>query len=401
MVSALAATALTATAATAAPSPGPDHDRHAAVRAVMDQHVKEGIPGVLGRSEDHGATWKGSAGVADLSTGRKRTDRDRFRIGSVTKAFTSVVLLQLEAEGRLNLDDTVDRHLPGLVRGNGHDGTRITLRQLLNHTSGIYNYTADPELAAALTTGFPQHRYDVWKPGQLVGLAMRHQPDFAPGTGWNYSNTNYVLAGMVAEKVTGRSWAQEVRQRVLRPAGLRDTTLPGNSSAMPSPHGRAYSKLKFGPSGPSGPIQDTTELNPSWGWAAGEIISTTGDLNRFYSALVGGKLLPAKQQKELLTAVPTGPGGESAGAAGYGLGLMRAKLSCGTSVWLHTGGIHGSSTLAASTDDGRHTTAFNLNGDWLGDLGALVEAEYCGTVPPAKGHTAQRSPSLEKLTALR
>lgn len=386
-----AALATTGLATATAASSGQGAGGHGATRAVMEAGVKAGMPGVLGQVQDDHGTWNGSAGVADLTTHRRRLPQDRFRIGSISKAFVSTVLLQLEAEGRVDLDDTVERRLPGVVRGNGHDGSRITVRQLLNHTSGVFNYTEDPGIVEKLTTGFPEHRYDTYTPRRLVAVAMKHRPDFRPGQGWHYSNTNYVLAGMIVEKVTGHTYAAEIEKRVIDRLGLRATTLPGTSARMPSPHGRAYSKLS---TAPDAEIQDTTELNPSWGGAAGEIISTTGDLNRFYRALLGGELLPERQQKELLTTVPVRDGGS------YGLGISSATLSCGTTVWLHDGGIHGSISLAVSTADGRHTAAFNYNGDWTeGDFPGLVEAEYCGAKPA--GAAPKTAGALAAVTSLR
>ncbi|MBB4893418.1 D-alanyl-D-alanine carboxypeptidase [Streptomyces olivoverticillatus] len=391
----VAATATAALTTTASADPAHGNGSHAATEAAMEAQVKNaGVPGILGQVQDKNGTWNASAGVADLQSRRPRLPQDRFRVGSISKAFTSVVLLQLEAEGKLRLDDTVEHHLPGVVQGHGHDGNKITVRQLLNHTSGVFNYTEDPTVHAWISTGFPEHRYDTHTPKELVAAAMRHQPSFAPGQGWHYSNTNYILAGMIVEKVTGHPYASEIDRRVLRPLGLRSTTLPGSSVRMPSPHGRAYSKLFS--EAPDAKIYDVTELNPSWGWAAGEIISTTGDLNRFYRALLRGDLLPRHQQQELLTTVPTGdaiPGGR------YGLGVMAVKLSCDKTVWMHSGGIHGSTSLATSTADGRHTSAFNFNDDWAADLDGLVQAEYCGTAKPPAG---SRTPSpVEALAELR
>ncbi|MGK5637484.1 serine hydrolase domain-containing protein [Streptomyces sp. URMC 126] len=394
-VAATAATsAVAAPAAQAAPAAGQHTSRHQATRAALEAQVRAGLPGVLAEARDEHGRWNGSAGVANLETHRKRLPQDRFRIGSVSKVFSSVVLLQLEAEGKVDLDDTLERRLPGLVRGNGNDGSRITIRQVLNHTSGLFNYTEDPVLWKSLGTDFFKHRYDTRKPADLLRTALSHRPDFRPGTGWHYSNTNYVLAGMLIEKLTGHSYADEIERRVLKPLGLRATTLPGTSPGIPGPHGRGYSKL-FGDA--SSKVYDTTEQNPSWAWAAGEIISTTGDVNRFYSALLGGRLLPERQQRELLTTVPSqGQPGET----GYGLGISHAVTTCGKEVWLHTGGIHGSTTLAVSSPDGRHTAAFNLNGDWGGDLAALVDAEYCGTFKPSPD-TSGRHQALRRLTSLR
>ncbi|WP_229323481.1 serine hydrolase [Streptomyces sp. UNOC14_S4] len=364
---------------TAAADAGASHPGHPATQEALEAHVRTGIPGVLGQVRDADGTWNGSAGVADRDTGRKRLPEDRFRAGSITKAFTSVVLLQLEAEGKLRLDDSIERLLPGVVHGNGNDGRGITLRQLLNHTSGLYEYLDDDFFKRIGTTDWPEHRYDTFKPADLVATAVAHPPKFRPGTDWSYSNTNYVLAGMVIEKVTGASYESEVERRIVRPLGMRATSLPGTSSQIPGPHGRAYSDLG---GGPGAKIWDTTELNSSWIWSAGEIISTVGDLNRFYGALLGGELLPKKQQQELLTAVPAKEAGEG---EAYGLGLFRTTLPCGGYIWEHGGSVNGSLSVAASSPDGRHTAVFNANGDWGdADLETVVKAEFCAAKQPVR-----------------
>ncbi|MFK8909687.1 serine hydrolase domain-containing protein [Streptomyces sp. YS-3] len=352
---------------------------HRATRQAMDAAVRDGVPGVVGTAQDGGRVWNGDAGVADLRTGRERRAEDRYRVGSITKSFVATVVLQLEAEGRLSLDDTVDHWLPGVVRGNGHDGTKITLRMLLNHTSGIHNYSEDEAFGQRVfSTDFLRHRYDTYTPRQLTDIAMRHAPDFEPGTSWHYSNTNFILAGMVIEKATGHSYATEIERRVLRPLGLRSTSLPGTDARMPGPSGRAYSKLS---EKTTGTTYDVTALNPSMGGSAGEMVSDSADLNRFYRALITGALLPPRQLKEMTTTVPVGP--ESPDNR-YGLGLMTTRLPCGTEVWGHDGGIHGSTSVAVTTKDGRHSLAFNFNNDWSGDASAVVRAEFCGTAPVAK-----------------
>ncbi|WP_051717747.1 serine hydrolase domain-containing protein [Streptomyces megasporus] len=299
---------------------------------------------------------------------------DRFRIGSITKTFVATVLLRLQEEGRLDLDDSVERWLPGLVRGHGHDGREVTVRQLLNHTSGIFNYTEDPELAERMFgLGFFEHRYDSFTPEELVGIAMEHEPVFAPGEGWSYSNTNYVLAGLVIEAVTGKPYADEVERRVIEPLGLRSTVVPGTRATMPRPHGRGYGLL---PEGEGVKWADVTDVNPSWAWAAGEMISTVDDLNRFLRALLDGRLLSEESMAEMFAAVPTG--GE--GSARYGLGVLNLDLSCGVGLWGHDGSVHGSLSYVFSTRDGDHTMAFNANATW-GPLGSVLEAEFCGTAP--------------------
>ncbi|MFJ4323671.1 serine hydrolase domain-containing protein [Streptomyces tricolor] len=369
-------TALLLSAALAAPAVAAGEGRstggHSATREAIEAAVAAGVPGVTATARDTPGTWSATAGVGDTRTGAPRSAADRYRVGSITKTFVATVLLQLEAEGKLSLDDKVDTWLPGVVRGHGHDGRRITVRQLLNHTSGIYDYTSDNGFARTyfLKDGFFEHRYDTVAPRDLVAIAMRHKPDFAPGASWNYSNTNYVLAGMVIDKVTGHSYATEIRRRILDPLHLRATSVPGTKVTVPRPSSRAYSKLT---EAATGPAYDVTDLNPSIASSAGEMISDSADLNRFYRALLGGKLLPPRQLKEMKTTVKAADEPN----VGYGLGLMDTKLSCGVHVWGHGGGIHGSTSAAVTTADGRRSLALNFNGDWAGDTQEVVEAEFC------------------------
>jgi D-alanyl-D-alanine carboxypeptidase len=319
---------------------------HSATRRAVEAAVQAGVPGVTATAKDAHGIWSATAGVGDLRTGAARSADDRYRVGSITKTFVATVLLQLEAEGRLSLDDTVEKWLPGVVHGHGHDGSRITIRQL-------------------------RHRYDTLTPAQLVAVAMKHKPDFAPGTSWNYSNTNYILAGMVIKSVTGHSYAHEITHRIIGQLHLRATSLPGTRATVPHPSSRAYSKLA---QTATGPTYDVTKLNPSLASSAGEMISDSADLDRFYRALLRGDLLPPEQLKEMKTTVKI----EGAPNTGYGLGLMDRTLSCGVHVWGHDGGIHGSTSSATTTADGRHALAFNFNGDWAGDSDAVVEGEFCG-----------------------
>ncbi|MDT9699687.1 serine hydrolase domain-containing protein [Streptomyces sp. P17] len=370
----VAATAVALSAALAAPAvAAPGDGGHSATREAMRAAVEDGVPGVTATAREKGRTWSATEGVGDLRTGKSRSADDRYRVGSITKTFVATVLLQLEAEGRLSLDDKVDKWLPGLVDGNGHDGRRITLRQLLNHTSGISDYTDDKTFVKTyfLKDGFFEHRYDTKTPEALVAIAMTHKPDFEPGTDWNYSNTNYVLAGMVIEKATGNAYGDEIRARILTPLGMHATSVPGTRVTVPQPSSRAYSKLA---ESTTGPTYDVTRLNPSLAYSAGEMISDSSDLNRFYTALLKGRLLPAEQLKEMKTTIKV----EDIPNAGYGLGLIERKLSCGTTVWGHGGGIHGSTSEAVTTADGRRALSFNFNGDWSGDGDAVLEAEFCG-----------------------
>ncbi|MBI0315921.1 beta-lactamase family protein, partial [Streptomyces javensis] len=192
----------------------------------------DGVTGVSVTLETPEGVRTARSGVGDLGTGRPVPRNGYVRIGSTTKSFVATVLLQLVGEGRLSLDDTVDRWLPGVVNGHGNDGRRITLRQLLQHTSGLPDYIGDvvPGPSAA---GYRRHRWTTHTSGERVALAMRHPPSFEPGTGWKYSNTNYLLVGMVIEAVTGHAWEQEVQDRIVRPLRLTHTLAPGNWPLLP------------------------------------------------------------------------------------------------------------------------------------------------------------------------
>ncbi|MFD5158637.1 serine hydrolase domain-containing protein [Streptomyces hawaiiensis] len=375
-----AGTAVLAPAARAAESQHGHEATRTALRALVEQG---GLPGVSAKVRDDKGSWSGEYGYADTGAGRERSAGDHFRGASITKTFVATVLLQLEAEGRLNLDDTVERWLPGLVRGNGYDGNTITLRQLLNHTSGIANHTDDPDFSHATTgPGFPERRYDTYTPEQLVAIALRHPPRPDPEGKPSYSNTNFVVAGMVVEKATGRSYAQEITRRVIRPLKLRGTSFPGTAPQMPKPHPVAYSRLHQ--DAPDAETHDATEQNMTWLGAAGDVISTSGDLNRFQRALAKGELLPERQMKEMFDEVPAGDG------LGYGLGVEFARLSCGVKVVGKTGRTNGSLSAMAGTQDGKHQLTFNINGDWLPDPSLyidVIEAEFCGKVPPRTDQT--------------
>ncbi|WNI22955.1 serine hydrolase domain-containing protein [Streptomyces sp. ITFR-16] len=288
------------------------------------------------------------------STGPGIRFADRFRAGSVTKTFVATVVLQLAGEGRLGLSDPVERFLPGLIRGHGNDGRRITLRALLSHTSGLYDYTDDPSARPLSATA-------------AVRTATAHHPAGAPGV-FAYSNTNYAVLGLVVRSVTGHPYATEIRRRLLGPLHLDGTSLPGARTALPAPHGRAYSRDPV-----DGALADVTALDPRTAGAAGELISTLADLNRFYAALLGGRLLPPAQLAALLDT--------SAAHGSYGLGIFPQRLSCGVTVWGHNGLIAGSYVRAAATRDGRHTLTYRINTDTLAEAGtlepALLEAEFC------------------------
>lgn len=372
---ALSATVLTGPAGAAAGTDSPPA-AHKATQAAIEAAVAAGVPGVTAEARDAAGVWKTAAGVGDRSTGAARGKDDRFRIGSLTNTFVATVLLQMEAEKKLSLDDTVERHLPGVVTGNGNDGSKITVRQLLNHTSGLFDYLADVPYYTTYTLGdgFLQHRYDTLTPQQRLRVAFSHAPLSAPGARHAFSHTNDILAALIVQKVSGRSYEEEVRRRIIQPLGLTATSSPGTGTDLPRPSSRGYSKLFY--STQPDRIDDVTRMNGSQNWGDGDMISSAGDLNRFYKALMSGKLLPAAQLAEMKTTVvnPDLP------ISAYGLGVETLQMSCGITLWYHDGGVVGSLTLSAWTGDGRHQFTFNYNGDWeVSQLLPTLDAEFCGT----------------------
>jgi D-alanyl-D-alanine carboxypeptidase len=275
--------------------------------------------------------------VADLRTGRPMQPGLHYRVGSVTKPLVATVVLQLVGEGRLSLQDTVARWLPGILPY----GDQVTIRQLLNHTSGVPDYGAEP---LQTLFGSFQGRFRVWTPQQLVALVADQPPLFAPGTSWSFSNTNYVLAGLIVEAATGHTLGQELARRIFGPLGLRDTFFPVDSPGIPSPSSRGYS-LPLGAE--EGPLLDFTVYNPSQFWAEGNLISTLADLTRFFRALLGGRLLPPGLLAEMTTPVPTGQPG-----MGYGLGLLVLDTPLGRLIG-HDGSIPGFHDIVLNTPDGR------------------------------------------------
>ena len=314
------------------------------VRPKLQQLVDDsGFPGALAAVRDRaGHTRNLTAGVGDLRTGARVPVDGQVRIGSNTKTFVSVAVLQLVADKKVALDSPIDTYLPGLVRGEGIDGRRITVRQLLQHTSGLPNYT---DFLAAEDSFAVQHTY--FEPRELLDIALAHPADFAPGAKFAYSNTNYVVAGLLIQKVTGRPVIEVLTDRVIRRAGLRHTYFPAvGDEGIRERHPHGYHPDA------AGELRDVTTMDPSWGWAAGQMIATPSDLNAFFLALLGGRLLPAEQLRQMRTTVAADlfPG------ARYGLGLVSVPLSCGGVVWGHGGDIPGFETRGGATEDGRAAT---------------------------------------------
>src|SRR5215467_12951171 len=260
VLSSLVTAAAPAGAAVRAGAPAPS-----AFQAAIQQIVHDGVPGAIGLARHGSQLTVTASGVADVATQTPMAPGDRVRVGSVTKTFVATVVLQLVAEHRLSLSDTVRRWLPGLVPGGGN----ITVQELLQHTSGIYSYTNDP---AFLQTLFSDPTR-VWRPTELVSIAVAHSPVFPPGTSFAYSNTDYVLLGMIIQAATSHPVGQELRARIFQPLGLRDTYFPYANPHLRKPHAHGYLLGQPG----TGPV-DTTVMSPSWAGAAGGIVSTAADI---------------------------------------------------------------------------------------------------------------------------
>ncbi|WP_405133945.1 serine hydrolase domain-containing protein [Nocardia sp. NBC_01388] len=316
-------------------------DRNRAIADAMNAAVKAGFPGiqvVITRPDGQRTL---TAGAGDIATGAPIADDSRVRIGSNTKTFVSVVVLQLVAEGKIELDAPVERYLPGVVQGNGNDGNRISVRQLLQHTSGLPDYLASGDPSRTPDPNSPQLKVDTeamrtkhFEAADLVRIAMSMPPQFTPGAKAVYTNTNYVLLGMLIERMTGRPAGDEITSRIIDRLGLHDTYYPASGeSVIRGAHPEGYHVI-------DGKRVDFTDLDPSWGGTAGAMISTGADINRFFTALLKGDLLPAAQLAQMKQTVPF----DRMPGAGYGLGLVHQSSPCGKEVWGHGGSIPGFET---------------------------------------------------------
>ncbi|WP_328824337.1 serine hydrolase domain-containing protein [Verrucosispora sioxanthis] len=321
---------------------GPDR---AALRAALAAVPEAGAPGVLVAVREGRRDWRDAAGQAYLTRPQPMRPQMRHRIGSITKTFVATTVLQLVDEGRLSLDDPIGRWLPDIVPDEL--GTEVTVRMLLNHTSGIGNYTnAMINSYAAID----QMRVTTYAPADLVAIGLALPPTNAPGARFSYSNTNYLLAGLLIETITGNDAAAEVQRRILRPLKLTDTFFPGTDARIRGPHSGAY----FAPFG----VRDLSEFNMSWAWTAGEMIATTADLNTFFRALLGGDLLSPATLDEMLTAVPMLP--EQPAAGSYGLGIYSLPTPCGE-FWGHDGAVIGHLTISLHSRDGARQLSSGIN----------------------------------------
>ncbi|MDX9753437.1 MAG: serine hydrolase domain-containing protein, partial [bacterium] len=289
-----------------------------ALQDFLTHYVALGTPGILLHvTTAEGSVWQGGAGLADLQHNTPMTPNLQFRMGSNTKSFVAALILQLQAEGRLSLDDTLEQWLPGAIP----NGAAISIRQLLNMTSGIFDYTWDEEVINAMLWMLTTGETPDWNLEEMVAIAAAQPPLFEPGQGWSYSNTNYVLLGMIARQITGTDPAHELARRFCQPLGLADTLFnPGPPFSKPYVHG--YLDIDE-----DGQWDDVGLYDPLFVSTAGDGISTLADMVVWLRALITGAVLDSASMAELFHTVPMPTNPEDPTSYSYGTGILRAQFS--------------------------------------------------------------------------
>ncbi|SNT06401.1 D-alanyl-D-alanine carboxypeptidase [Actinomadura meyerae] len=327
----------------------------AKLRATLDATRDAGMYGLFSEARDGRTAWDGASGVADVRTRRPVTPGMRQRVGSITKSFVAAAVLLETEKGRIVLDAPVGRYLPGLLPGGL--GDQITVRMLLNHTSGIGDYVgiAFPSWTELSPKSLDEYRYRNVSPEQLIAWGLQAPRTGMPGERWSYSNTNYIIAGRLLEKVTGTRVEKYITRNVIEKAGLKHTYFP-SSPWIAEPHPRMYESLYRHVQ----PPRDYSVYNMSWAWTAGALVSTMDDLNRFYRALLTGRIIGKDALAEMKRTVPV-QDAEGNVLMNYGLGLYALNLPCGT-FWGHDGAVFGAGTQALSSAGGARqvSVAFNL-----------------------------------------
>jgi D-alanyl-D-alanine carboxypeptidase len=371
----IAVIALVGVASLATASVAPARDRTGSLPAVqraLDEVVAARAPGAIALVRDGNRTYRLSSGYGNLAPLTAIRVSDRSRIGGLTKSFVATVVLQLVGEGKLALGDTVERWLPGVIS----NGEAISITRLLNHTSGIYNYSADPAILAPYIAGDFTRIFD---PRVGVQVAADHGPLFAPGSALAYSNTNYLLLAMIVEAATGNSISTELRARIFEPLGLRHTSYP-TSSEIEGSYIHGYILFEEGP-------LDVTSWSPTLFGASGAILSNAKDVARFYRALLSGELLAHKLLKSMKTIDPVATGGVPDSGilgGGWGLGLLREEFPCGEA-WGHDGENPGYKTAAWNSKNGKRQVVVIVNHHFFSHDEPVSEAmrevlvtAYCG-----------------------
>ncbi len=318
----------------------------AGLQSRLDAFVAGGAPGaiLLVRGED--GRKRLTAGLAEVATRRAMHPGDRYRIASLAKTYVATVVLQLVGEGKLRLSDSVEKWLPDVVP----NGENIRIRHLLGHTSGLFDFENDPRLLAPYFSGNLSH---YWSPLERLALATSHEPLYPPGetTKATYSNTNYTVAGLIIEAVTGKSLERQLRRRIFAPLDLDSTSQPDRKTTIAGRHAHGYFPL-----GPP-PLVDVTNFSPSITGAGGATVSTVGDVASFYRALVKGRLLRPRLLRAMKRrTLPI----ESDLPSRYGLGLARYPTRCGVA-WGHNGSFPGYWTQALSSANGKRQIVLMAN----------------------------------------
>nr|WP_181698243.1 serine hydrolase domain-containing protein [Nocardia sp. GTS18] len=346
----------------------------ATLRPMITQLMKDNvIPGavVVVRSPKEG-DWTETFGTRVIGADDPLSADDYFRIGSNTKTMTSTVILQLVQEGKLALEDPIDKYRPGVPNGD-----QITIAQLSEMRSGLYSYTFDPEFNATLDSDPDK----VWTPEEMLAIAFSHPVNFAPGEKFEYSNTNTILLGLVIEKVTQMSAAENFQKRIFEPLGLKHTSMPAaTDTSIPDPHPQGYAfgtnvstidTFALPPEQQAAALAGTlqpgnaTDASPSWTWTAGAAIATVGDMATYVRALVEGDMLDEQLQRTRMDSIqPIDPAAPD--VAGYGLGIVRF----GMHLFGHDGQIPGYMTFMG------HDPASDLT---------IVVATNLATVPSGEG----------------
>ena len=365
-----AATAACLAAAALACLPAAAGARAPNLQQRLDTLVASGVPGAILVTGDGDRTRRFASGLAQVAPERRMRASDRFRIASLTKSYTATVVLQLVDEGKLSLADSVERRLPGVVP----NGAGITIKQLLNHTSGLFDYERDDNVLAPYLSGNFGH---AWAPRQLVDIAVSHPPLFAPGAQQSYSNTNYVVAQLIVEALTGRPLGDELERRIFRPLRLRKTSYP-LTPAIPGRHAHGYMVVG------QPPAIDVTGISPTISPGSGAILSTAREVAAFYGALLSGRLLERDELRAMTTTLPVGGGTDIPGQR-YGLGLGSFPTSCGTA-WGHNGTQPGYMTWAYASRNGARQAVLMTNlepgsmtAEAVQRFYALIAAAFCST----------------------
>ena len=329
-------------AASAAPSKGEAESLKSRAQGL----VEAGYPAALAAVSDSKGESAGVAvGKGSLETGQAPPMDGEVRIGSNTKTFVAVVVMQLVQEGKVGLDEPIETYLPGLIKGEGIDGSKITVRQLLQHTSGLPEYT---DTTPGRSDIF-QVKDHYAQPRDLLDTALGKPAAFEPGAQWKYTNTNYVVLGMLVERVSQRPVGEQIDERIVKKLGLSHTYFPApGEEKIRGTHPQGY-HLSAG-----GKLEDITEMDPTWAWAAGAMVSTPSELNTFFQAVFDGRLLTQSSIDEMKKGVDV-DSSELPGEV-YGLGLFGRSLSCGGTAWGHGGSIPGYQTDNAVGPDGTAVT---------------------------------------------